>query len=260
VMTRSTIPLLTLLTCLASSISWAQGPQQKEPSAMGKQVTAAMGSSVRSAEEVARDANRKPVETLDFFGIQPDMKVLELFPAGGWYTKLLAPALADNGKLYTAFTGSSIKPVIAATPALSTVEHQDFEANFEETPVYGIYKIDGYSLPVKKLDAVLSFRNVHNLTAESRAHLNAQVYKALKPGGIYGLVDHTRRHNAPVTQELFRRADPVIIIKEALDAGFELDAISDLHYRPDDTLQFDTTRASVTGNSDRFTLRFRKPK
>jgi predicted methyltransferase len=256
---RITAPLALLATLLTPSIASAQAANEPEQTAMAGLVTKAMASDIRSDEERARDGNRKPVETLDFFGITPGMRVLELFPGGGWYTKLLGPALKADGKLYTAFTGTGIKPVLKKFKALSKVEHLDFPANFQPSPMRGIYVVDGYSLPVAELDAVLSFRNVHNLTPESVALLNAEVFRALKPGGIFGVVDHTRRHMSPVTQETFRRADPVEIIVAALAAGFVLEAYSDLHYRPDDGLQFDTQRASVKGNSDRFTLRFRKP-
>ena len=125
--------------------------------------------------------------------------------------------------------------------------------------IRGIFTIKAYSLDVNKLDAVLTFRNYHNLDAESRAFLNQQVFAALKKGGRFGIIDHTLRHNAPVTQEVFRRFDPVQAIKEVQAAGFVLESVSDLHYRPDDNLQFDTQRATVKRNSDRFTLLFRKP-
>ncbi|MCZ6829163.1 MAG: methyltransferase [Gammaproteobacteria bacterium] len=252
-----------LLAAIMFSLSVTPNPasaqQAAELSAFGKRIKAAMGSDIRSAEEVARDANRKPIETLDFFGITEDMRVLELFPGGGWYTKLLAPALADKGQLYTAFTGSSIKPLIEKYQELSAVKHLDFKSDFQPTDIRGIFNVKGYKLDVKKLDAVLTFRNYHNLSAESHDILNKQVFAALKKGGRYGIVDHTLRHNAPVTQEIFRRFDPVQAILEVQAAGFVLEAISDLHYRPDDSLQFDTQRATVKGNSDRFTLLFRKP-
>lgn len=237
----------------------ASAQQEQKLSAFGERINAAMGSAIRSAEEVERDANRKPIETLDFFGITEDMRVLELFPGGGWYTKLLAPALADKGQLYTAFSTSRVKPLIARHKELSAVQHLEFKADFKETDFNGIYGVSGYQLDVKKLDAVLTFRNYHNLDTESRELLNRNVFASLKKGGRYGIVDHTRRHNAPLTQELFRRFDPVVAIQEVLAAGFVLEAVSDLHYRPDDSLQFNTTRKTVQGNSDRFTLLFRKP-
>jgi predicted methyltransferase len=114
-------------------------------------------------------------------------------------------------------------------------------------------------LPIKDVDMVLTFRNLHNMTPETRAKLNRAVFTALRPGGIYGIIDHTRRHNEPGTVETWRRIDPVLVIKELLDAGFELVDYSNLHYRPDDELRYDTARPSVANYSDRFTLKFRKP-
>ena len=233
--------------------------EKDEPTAMAKKVMAAMESGIRSEDERARDANRKPLETLDFFGITPDMRVLELFPGGGWYTKLLAPALAEEGKLFTAFTTSSITPLIEKHSELGKVEHMDLEYEFATTPLRGVFTLTGFELKERRLDAVLTFRNYHNLDESSRDALNRQVFKALKKGGRYGIIDHTLRHNAPRHQEVYRRFDPVKTILEVQAAGFVLEASSDLHYRPDDNLQFDTQRATIRRNSDRFTLLFRKP-
>jgi predicted methyltransferase len=105
----------------------------------------------------------------------------------------------------------------------------------------------------------LTFRNMHNFTPEGRANVNAAVFKALKSGGLYGVVDHSRRHMEPMTNENRRRADAVQIIKEVLAAGFEFVDYSDVHYRPDDELRYEVGRKTVTGNTDRFTLLFRKP-
>jgi predicted methyltransferase len=85
------------------------------------------------------------------------------------------------------------------------------------------------------------------------------VFKALKSGGLYGVVDHTKRHMEPENVENRRRIDPVLVIKEMQDAGFELVEFSDLHYRADDELEYEVGRRSVTGNTDRFTMLFRKP-
>ena len=88
---------------------------------------------------------------------------------------------------------------------------------------------------------------------------NEAAFAALKPGGLYGVVDHTRRHMEPDWSENWRRMDPVAMIIEIQAAGFELVAASDLHFRPDDELEYEVGRASVTGNTDRFTLLFHKP-
>jgi predicted methyltransferase len=84
------------------------------------------------------------------------------------------------------------------------------------------------------------------------------VFAALKPGGHYGVLDHTRRHNEPETSENWRRMDPVLVIKEVQAAGFVLEDSSNLHYKPDDELRYEVGRKSVTGNTDRFLMVFRK--
>jgi len=89
--------------------------------------------------------------------------------------------------------------------------------------------------------------------------MNEAVFTALKRGGMYGVIDHTRRHMQKGDSENRRRMDPVLAIKEIQDAGFELVDYSDLHYRLDDELRYEVGRRSVSGNSDRFTLLFKKP-
>jgi predicted methyltransferase len=106
---------------------------------------------------------------------------------------------------------------------------------------------------------VLTFRNMHNFDAASRERLNRAVFDSLKSGGLYGVVDHTKRHMEPENPENRRRIDPVLVIKEMLDAGFEFVGYSDLHYRADDELRYEVGRRTVTGNTDRFTLLFKKP-
>ncbi len=85
------------------------------------------------------------------------------------------------------------------------------------------------------------------------------MFAALKSGGLYGVIDHSRRHMQQINSENRRRVDVVQVIKDVLDAGFVLVDYSDLHYRPDDELRYEVGRATVTGNTDRFTLLFQKP-
>ena len=260
---RAARPIAQFVFAACIALGAAQAGAQMGPpppkSEVAKRIEAAMASDIRTPEERARDAReRKPVQTLEFFGLQPNMRVLELFPAGGWYTKILAPVLADQGKLYIAIGADRLAPRLKEWK-LDKVEVAPAKATPQPSGQFGVFKMDSVDLGVKDLDMVLTFRNLHNLTPETRANLNKAVFAALKPGGVYGVVDHTRRHNEPGTVENWRRIDPVVVIKEALDAGFVFDGFSDLHYRPDDELRFDTARPSIANYSDRFTLRFRKP-
>ncbi len=219
-------------------------------------VADALAADIRTEAETARDANRLPLQTLKFFGMTDDMQVLELVPGGGWYTKILAPVLAENGRLALSLGAERLAPMIAeAGWDVEIIETGSFQ------PAEGSQRFDIADLDFGSgtFDLVLTFRNLHNFTAAGRQALNAAALRALKPGGRYGVADHTRRHMQPDTGENWRRMDPVRMIQEIEAVGFEFADYSDLHYRPDDELRYEVGRRTVTGNTDRFTLLFRKP-
>lgn len=253
--------LIATFLLMCGSLAHAQFmPEKLSP--MGEKIEAAMKSDIRTADEKARDGERKPRQTLEFFGLRDDMRVLELIPSGGWYTKILAPVLAEKGELHVAIgTARAIEPMIKTVPAMTKVKVAPTDARFAPAAggQMGKFELGDFTLGVKDLDLVLTFRNYHNLTAAARASLNRAVFVALKSGGTYGIVDHTRRHNEPENTENWRRVDPVLVIKEAQAAGFVFDDSSNLHYIPDDELRYEVGRRSVTGNTDRFALRFKKP-
>jgi len=224
-----------------------------------EKLKSAIASDSRSDAEKARDANRKPLETLMFFGLEEDMRVLELLPGGGWYSKILAPTLAEKGQLLVAIGTQNVAAQIEAG-TLSDVEVLDVDmSSFSRPEGSRRFAINELTLDTKDIDLVLTFRNLHNLTEETRSTLNREVFRVLKSGGLYGVIDHTRRHMQSDNSENWRRMDPVQAIKEIEAAGFEFVDYSDLHYRYDDELVYEVGRRSVSGNTDRFTLLFRKP-
>jgi predicted methyltransferase len=222
-------------------------------------VEAALAAEARPQADRDRDRNRRPLETLNFFGLKDNMRVLELIPGGGWYTRVLAPVLAENGKLYVALGAGRVKEGVLKEPGFEKVELLETTDNIRRPEGSRFYTLDDFNLGVSGLDMVVTFRNVHNFDPAARARLNSQVFKALKRGGLYGVVDHTARHMEPANPENRRRIDPVLVIKEMLDQGFEFTGYSDLHYRADDELEYEVGRRSVSGNTDRFTMLFRKP-
>jgi len=226
----------------------------------GKKIYEQLASASRTDEDRARDSNRKPVQTLEYFGLQDDMRVIELLPGYGWYTKILAPVLKDKGKLYLSVGTGRLEPNLDKLGLREQVEIVGKVGEFKKTDLPGyIFDIDSVDLQVRDVDLVLTFRNLHNLSVSARKAVNDAVYRALKPGGIYGVVDHTKRHMEPFSAETWRRVDPVMIIREMLDAGFEFVDYSNMHAVPSDKLIYDTTHESIHRNSDRFTLKFRKP-
>jgi predicted methyltransferase len=222
-------------------------------------VEAALAAESRPEADAERDRNRKPLETLKFFGLEDDMTVLELIPGGGWYTRVLGPVLAENGKLYVALGTGRVSEGVLTEPGFEKVEVIDTDANIRRPEGSRYYALDDFDFGISGVDMVLTFRNVHNFDAESRERMNRAVFDALKSGGLYGVVDHTKRHMESENPENRRRIDPVQVIKEMLDIGFEFVGYSDLHYRADDELRYEVGRHSVTGNTDRFTFLFRKP-
>ncbi|MEM1262092.1 MAG: methyltransferase [Pseudomonadota bacterium] len=223
-------------------------------------IEAAMAAESRPAEDAARDANRLPVETLTFFGLEDDMRVLEIIPGGGWYTRLLAPALHDNGELYLAIGAGRVAERLSGQPGFDSITVLDPKVSFERNGPFRLNSaVAAFTFDVTDLDMVLTFRNLHNFDKKTRDWMNKAVFDSLKSGGIYGVVDHTARHNEPINNDNRRRIDPVTVIAELTAIGFEFVAASDLHYRPQDNLTLEVGNDAVTGQTDRFTFKFRKP-
>ena len=255
--TATRLALFSIFSLL-SQLGFAQFGQPASP--LQQRVLAAMQSEIRTDAERARDRNRQPAQVLDFFRLEEDMRVIEILPFSGWYTKLLAPILKDAGKLYVThpsptFYSDAFVPV-ANLAGMEDVEEIDWNGPGQRggTPFFASGPWD-----VEPVDMVLTFRNYHNFSVDARMAVNQSSFDALKPGGLYGIVDHTRRHMEPDNSENGRRMDPVLIIKEVQAAGFVLVDYSTVLRRPDDELRYEVGRPSVTGNSDRFALLFMKP-
>lgn len=233
----------------------------------------------RESENRARDVYRHPKETLLFFGIRPEMSVLEVWPEPGWYTEVIAPLVRAQGKYYAA--------VIAADPANKHITQRlnDYRAKLAARPdVYDrvtvvSFPADGSdAVPAGSLDMVVTFRNIHNWMARDSANQAfATMYRALKPGGVLGVVEH--RGNAAVPQDPKAKSgyvneDYAIRLIEA--QGFRLVAKSQVNDNPQDTKDYeqgvwtlpptyrlgakDHEKYAAIGESDRFTLRFVKPR
>lgn len=249
---KSAALLLTLLLVCGHAVA-------DDSSAMEAKIQAAMAAESRPEGDVARDRNRRPVETLEFFGLRDDMKIVELMPGGGWYTRILAPVMKDNGEFYAALGTGRVKDTLAGQPGFENMQIVAEESRMYRPEGARSYVLETDGLGVTDADMVLTFRNYHNFSVAGRAALNRVVFDALKPGGIYAVVDHNRRHMEPDNNENRRRMDPVLAIREIQEAGFVFVDYTDLHYRPDDELRYEVGRQTVTGNTDRFTLKFRKP-
>jgi predicted methyltransferase len=215
-----------------------------------------MANDIRGEADTVRDANRLPVETLEFFGLRDDMKIVELLPGGGWYTKLLAPVMTEKGEFFVALGTDRVKQTLAGQPGFERMQIVAEDSKISRPEGAPRYVLETNGLGVTDADIVFTFRNYHNFDQQGRMAMNKAVHDALKPGGVYAVVDHTRRHMESDNSENPRRVDPVMAIMEIQAAGFELVAYADLHFRADDELRYEVGRRSVTGNTDRFSLKF----
>lgn len=252
-MSKSILRVFTLtLTLLSPLFASGQSVQEK--------ISAAMKMDYRTEAEIKRDANRTPLEALTFMGLKDDMTVIEFFPAGGWYTKILAPVLADKGKLYVVDSPATFERWgdLNDNAAIKKASKIPLEASYNGAERR--YNIGELNFPRNEADLFLNIREYHNLSAEDKTRFNKAVYAALKPGGKYVIIDHSRR---PMRAEddgpLFRREDPVKVILEVQAAGFMLEKSSDMFYKPNDNLDLEVGHESVTGQTDRFFFVFKKP-
>ena len=236
----------------------AAGLQADDHADTAAKIKAAMASDIRSASETERDRNRRPMETLEFFGLRDDMTVVELLPGGGWYTKILVPVLAENGSYHAAIGAGRVQEAMSDVAGFEEMSVVAEDARIFREDGERLYSMEMDGLGVEDVDMVLTFRNYHNFSESGRRAMNEAAYAALKTGGIYGVVDHTMRHMEAPNDENRRRFDPVLAIKEIQEAGFRLVDYSRLHYRADDELEYEVGRRSVSGNTDRFTLKFVK--
>ena len=247
---RPTLLTATVFICaLAAAQSFAD---------IADEIKAAMQLDYRSEAEVARDANRAPVEALMFMGLENDMKVVEFVPARpAWYTKILAPVLAENGQLYVVDSNATFESWgdLLENPVFKNTRKIPIELSYnrEETR----YNLGQLDFGITDADLFLNIREYHNFNAEDRARLNTTAFDTLRSGGRYVVIDHTHRHMQPEEAPLGRREDPVQVIVEVQAAGFVLEKTSDMFYRPVDTL--DKEVREFRGQTDRFFFVFKKP-
>lgn len=262
-----------VLALLALSASAHAGPAEVDRAA----IEAAVAASWRSPENRARDGDRHPVETLAFFGVHPEMHVVELLPGKGWYTEILAPLLRERGTLVVATPG-------ADNPSDHLAQmHADLLADFAARPA--LFDRVAHTVlaaprhldlgPPGSADCVLTFRSVHNwLRGGTAEQVFAAIARVLAPGGILGVEQHRAPEGStlPPSSGYVTEAE---VRRLAEGAGLEWVARSEINANPRDdhdhpegvwslppTLRGsaeDRARHVAIGESDRMTLLFRKP-
>lgn len=252
------VAALALAACNPPAAQETPPPAQVAVSPDAANIVAAVADTRRPAEDTARDAARHPAETLAFAGIEPGDKVGEIFPGGGYFTRLFAVAVGDTGHLYP-----TIRPDATVsefeTPILA-VAAQYQNATMARTP----YDALAYPEP---LDVVFTAQNYHDMPLTeynlgNRAQMNATAFAALKPGGVYVIIDHVANAGTPVetdAQTATHRIDPAVVRSEVEAAGFVFDGESDVLRNSADPHTASVFDESIRGHTDQFMMRFRKP-
>jgi predicted methyltransferase len=217
-------------------------------------VAAAVADKARPAADAARDANRKPAETLAFASIEPGSKIAELIPGGGYFTRLLSPVAGAGGHVY-ALAGSNA----TAVNAIAADAHY---GNVTVLPLSFTERALGLPQPVDVVWTSNNYHDMHNALngAAGMTSFNQRVFEALKPGGMYIVVDHAAAagHGADDTRTL-HRIDPETVKTEVPAAGFKLAGSSDALHNPGDPHTASSSDASIRGRTDQFILKFVKP-
>lgn len=208
----------------------------------------------RTDADRARDAARKPAEVLAFAQVRPGWKVGEYTPGGGYFTRLLSPAVGAKGHVY-AYPPDEIVKLLPG-------HLSDAQANAAAAPLKNVTVVTGsttaFAAP-EPLDLVFTAQNYHDLHTRyappgAAAAFNAAVFRALRPGGRYVIVDH--RGAAP---DKLHRIDPAQVRREVEAAGFVFEAQSEMLANPKDPRTASVFDPSVRGSTDQFAMRFRKP-
>ena len=242
------------------------------PTLNSHDLESAISSEQRSPKNVTRDSSRHPYETLTFFEIKPSMKVVELSPGGGWYTEILANYIHKPGQLIAAhFDKDSQRAYFQRSRA-------SFEKRIAEDPLFKDIEIVDLSSSLAEpgsVDAVLTFRNLHNWLGPQMDAIFANSSKALKPGGLFGVVEH--RAKPGTSMEMMKKSGYVTeehAIAVAKKHGFALVARSEVNSNPKDSASHpggvwtlppslrlkdkDREKYLEIGESDRMTLLFKK--
>jgi len=220
-------------------------------------LNAVLASPTRPQAQRDDDGRRHPAEVVKFFGIKSGDRVADLLTGGGYWTRILVPLVGPSGKVYA-----------GNNPFFARFYTDAFSAMLAEPAFKAVVRIDG---PVDKLalpgdgslDAVIMVMAYHDifLTDEDRGALNKKVFAALKPGGVYGIIDHDAGVGAGSTKvQALHRIEKKVVVDEIQAAGFKLGGEADFLRNPADDHSAKIFDASISGKTDRFVLRFEKPR
>jgi predicted methyltransferase len=244
----------TLLAALTFSITDAQAA-----GAIPKDITAAVADSARPEADRQADADRKPAESLAFAGVKPGQKVVDFLPGGGYFTRLFSVVVGAKGHVFAIAPPKrpdSQRDPTGAAKAIAADPHYG-NVSVLEKPLAEF----GTPEPVDLIWTSRNYHDLHNVPNFDIAAFNKSVFDALKPGGVFIVLDHAAEKGSGARDtSTLHRIDPETVKKEVEAAGFKLEGESNVLHNPADAHTDKVFEGSIKGKTDQFILKFRKPK
>ncbi|WP_297511944.1 class I SAM-dependent methyltransferase [uncultured Caulobacter sp.] len=262
-------PLLSLVAVLglaACATEPMMGPPPPPPPSSGAaavalpaNIAAALSDPSRPAADMVRDADRHPGEVLAFAGVRPGAKVADLIPGGGYFTRIFSKAVGPRGAVY-AYVPDELTKIANREPAVNAIARD---------PAYSNVKVVLNTLPnfaaPEKLDLVFTAQNYHDMHDKfmgpaDLSVVNRQIFKALKPGGVYMVIDHSAEAGSGLRDtDTLHRIDAAVVKSEVTAAGFIFEGESRVLRNPADSRKTNVRDAGIRGKTDQFVFKFRKP-
>ncbi len=230
--------------------------------AIPKAIAAAVADPARPEEDRSRDANRKPAESLEFAGVKPGETVADFLPGGGYFTRLFSVAVGPKGHVYAVAPPKRPNAAADAPEPSAKVKAIAADPHYSNVTVLVTRPADfALPAPVDLVWTSQNYHDVHNVANIDMLAFNKAVFNALKPGGVYIVLDHAAEPGSgPRDTSTLHRIDEATVKQEVEAAGFKLDGESKILRNPDDPHTAKVFDPSIQGKTDQFILKFRKPK
>lgn len=260
-------PLLSLVAALGLAACATQpmlGPPPPPPSgpvaaSIPPNIAAALSDPSRPAADMVRDNDRRPGEVLAFAGVRAGAKVADLIPGGGYFTRILSKAVGPRGRVF-AYVPDELTKLAKREPAVNAIARDPAYSNVTVV----LNTLPNFATP-EKLDLVFTAQNYHDMHDKfmgpaNLSVVNRQIFKALKPGGVYLVIDHAADAGSGLRDtETLHRIDPAVVKAEVTAAGFIFEGESRVLRNSADPRKANVYDPGIRGKTDQFVYKFRKP-
>lgn len=238
------------LAALIVSAASAAGPSPQRAAESSRAIAAALADPAR-ADQAGDDTRRKAAEVLAFAGVGPGDQVIDLLPGQGYWSRIFTGIVGPKGHVYAQWPASAAKYAAKPLPVLQALKLPNLTAELRPTD------LPGAPVPV---DLVWTVQNYHDIAEDGIAATNAAIFKALKPGGLYVVIDHADAAGSGRSGTSTKhRIDPAVVKAEATKAGFEFVAESTVLHNPSDDHSLKVFDQAIKGHTDQFAYKFRRP-